>query len=123
MGDFRSDNHEANAAAPVVSVKPAVSKPKPAQPWLWNVVLIDDEEHSFDYVIGMMQRLFGYSADEAASFAETVDRVGRGVCMTTHKEHAELKCEQVLGFGKDPATAVSKGPMGCILEPAEPAAV
>jgi len=123
MGESQPDNQNSKSAAPAMAIKPVTATPKMPQPWLWNVVLLDDQEHSYDYVIGMMQSIFGYTVDQAVSFAETVDRTGRGICTTTHKEHAELKCEQIVSVGRDPATADSKGPMGCILEPAETAKV
>lgn len=91
----------------------------PAQPRHWNVVLIDDDEHTYDYVIRMMQTLFACDAAKALRIAQTVDSEGRAVCMTTHKELAELKREQVLSFGRDPLMAVSKGAMTAIIEPAQ----
>lgn len=92
---------------------------QPKQPWLWNVVLLDDQEHSYDYVVRMMQELFSASAERALQVAQTVDREGRAVCMTCHKELAELKREQILSFGRDPQLAASKGPMSAVIEPAE----
>lgn len=89
------------------------------QPWLWNVVLIDDDEHSYDYVIRMMMELFAQNIEKAFKTAQTVDSQGRAICLTTHKEHAELKRDQILAFGKDPIMAVSKGSMTAIIEPAE----
>lgn len=92
---------------------------QPKKPWLWNVVLLDDQEHSYDYVVRMMQELFGASAERALQLAQTVDREGRAVCMTCHKELAELKREQILGFGRDPQLSASKGPMAAVIEPVE----
>lgn len=94
-------------------------KPRTAEPWLWNVVLINDDEHTYDYVIHMMQSLFAMPRERALQLAERVDREGRAVCATTHKEHAELKCEQILGFGRDPALAACKGSMTAVIEPAQ----
>lgn len=92
---------------------------KPSQPWLWNVVLLDDQDHTYDYVIRMMQDLFGHSKDKAHQIAQMVDKQGRAVCATTHKEHAELKREQVHAFGRDPHIPDCKGAMSAIIEPAE----
>ena len=88
------------------------------KPWLWNVVLLDDQDHTFDYVIRMLQQVFGFDAEKAHALANEVNRSGRAVCTTTHKEHAELKREQILGFGRDPLMANCKGPMSAVLEPA-----
>ena len=93
--------------------------PRTKQPWLWNVVLIDDDEHSYEYVINMMQELFAHDVEKSFGIAKRVDKDGRAVCLTTHKEFAELKAEQIHAFGKDPTMDVSKGSMTAVLEPAE----
>jgi ATP-dependent Clp protease adaptor protein ClpS len=89
------------------------------QPRPWNVVLLDDDEHTFEYVIAMMQTLFGHTFQKAFKIAETVNAQGRAICLTTHKEHAELKREQILGFGADPLLERSAGAMSAIIEPAD----
>lgn len=91
----------------------------PKKPVPWNVVLLDDDDHSYDYVIRMMQELFSYSQEKAYQIACTVDSDKRVVCLTTHKEKAEFKRDQILAFGKDPLMARSKGSMTAIIEPAE----
>lgn len=112
-------------ASPVMSAATAETRPKaspdtkPRQPRPWNVVLLDDDDHSYDYVIRIATQLFSYTPEKAFKAAQTVDAEGRVVLLTTHKEHAELKREQVLAFGKDPLIAKCQGPMSCILEPAE----
>jgi ATP-dependent Clp protease adaptor protein ClpS len=95
------------------------TRPETKQPWLWNVVLLDDDDHSYDYVMRMMQNLFAHDEEKAFLIAERVDNDGRAVCMTTHKEHAELKREQIIAFGRDPLMSACKGPMSAIIEPAE----
>ncbi|MBX3358395.1 MAG: ATP-dependent Clp protease adaptor ClpS [Phycisphaeraceae bacterium] len=102
------------------STKPA-PRPKldPEQPRLWNVVLLNDEEHTYEYVIKMVQELFAHPVEKAFKIAKTVDTDGRAVCLTTHREHAELKQEQVHAYGRDPLMVESKGSMSCIIEPAD----
>lgn len=82
-------------------------------------MLLDDDDHSYEYVIDLAQRLFGASKERAFQIAKTVDKEGRCVCMTTHREHGELKVEQVHSLGSDRLIASSKGPMSALLEPAE----
>jgi ATP-dependent Clp protease adaptor protein ClpS len=103
-------------AKPKASLRPETDVEQPVP---WNVVLIDDDEHSYEYVIRMMQELFGHPLEKGFKIAQAVDKDGRAVCLTTHKEHAELKCEQILAFGRDPLMRVSKGSMTAIIEPAE----
>jgi ATP-dependent Clp protease adaptor protein ClpS len=89
------------------------------RPWLWNVVLLNDEAHTFEYVIKMCQELFAHPAERGQKIALRVDKDGRAVLMTTHKEHAELKVEQVHGYGRDQIIAGCAGAMSAIIEPAE----
>lgn len=102
----------------------APAKPRPAptpdtqQPRLWNVVLLDDQDHTYDYVIRLATELFAHSPERAFEIAKTVDAQGRAVLMTTHKELAELKRDQVHAFGKDPLIARCAGAMSAVIEPA-----
>ena len=89
------------------------------QPRRWNVVLLDDDHHTYEYVIRMMQNLFAHPKERAFEIARKVDSDGRAICLTTHKEHAELKRDQILAFGRDPLMAECKGSMTAIIEPAE----
>lgn len=97
----------------------ARAEEKTQQPWLWNVVLLDDDQHTYEYVIAMMQVVFGYTLEKGFKIAQTVDADGRAICCTTHKELAELKRELLIGFGADPLMKTSTGPMKVVLEPAE----
>jgi ATP-dependent Clp protease adaptor protein ClpS len=84
----------------------------------YNVIILNDEEHTFLYVIELLMKLFGHP--QATSFELTlrIHNTGRAVVYTTHKEKAELKRDQVLAYGPDPRMAISKGPLGCYIEPA-----
>lgn len=97
----------------------AAQGPRTSRPKAWNVVLLDDDHHSYEYVIRMVQSLFGRTAQEALEAARKVDSDGRVVLLTTHREHAELKREQVHGFGADPLIASCVGAMSAVLEPAD----
>ena len=46
-----------------------------------------------------------------------VDQANRAIVFTSHKELAELKREQIQGFGTDHRIASCKGSMSAILEP------
>ncbi|GJQ28767.1 MAG: ATP-dependent Clp protease ClpS [Phycisphaerae bacterium] len=95
------------------------TKPDTDQPRAWNVVLLDDDDHTYEYVIRMVQELFAYGPEKAFRAAQSVDEHGRVVLLTTHKEHAELKRDQVLAYGKDALLARSQGSMSAVIEPAE----
>ena len=70
------------------------TKPKAGELPPYHVVLLDDNEHTYEYVIDMLQSLFGHSEEQSFLLAEQVDRTGRAVVCTTHKERAELKREK-----------------------------
>lgn len=83
---------------------------------MWNVVLLNDDDHTYEYVIRMLQELFGHPPERGMKIAKKVDKEGRGICLTTHKEHAELKRDQIHAFGPDEG---GHGSMSAIIEPAE----
>lgn len=84
----------------------------------YNVVLWDDDDHTYDYVIGMMMKLFGYPLERSFEIAEKVDTDGKVIVMTTTLEHAELKRDQIHAFGGDKQIAGCAGAMYATLEPA-----
>lgn len=84
----------------------------------YHVIILNDEEHTFEYVIELLAKLFGHSRTKGEELAWTIHTQGRAVVYTTHKEKAELKREQVLAYGPDPRMAISKGSLGCYIEPA-----
>jgi ATP-dependent Clp protease adaptor protein ClpS len=84
----------------------------------YNVVLLDDDDHSYAYVITMLQQLFGYPKEKGYQLAKEVDATGRVIVLTTTKEHAELKQDQIHAFGPDPLIARCQGSMSAVIEPA-----
>ena len=85
----------------------------------YHVILVNDDDHTVDYVVIMMQKVFGKKPEEGIKIAEKVHTEGRCVVLTTTREHAELKQEQVHGFGPDPLIPRCKGSMTCEIEPSE----
>ena len=83
----------------------------------YHVVLWDDNDHSYDYVIRMMRELFGHQLEMGMKIAVEVDKSGRAVCLTTTKEHAELKRDQIHAYGKDALIDRCKGSMWATIEP------
>jgi ATP-dependent Clp protease adaptor protein ClpS len=102
-----------------ITVTKAKEKPK-RQP-RYAVILWDDDDHSYDYVIGMMQKLFGHPRERGLQIAKEVDSSGRAVCLTTTKEHAELKRDQIHAFGRDKHIERCVGSMWASIEPETPA--
>ena len=85
----------------------------------YHVVLLDDNDHTYEYVIEMLMQLFGHSGLKAFRMACEVDLTGRVVVDTTTKERAELKRDQIRSYGPDWRLDHSKGSMAATVEPAE----
>jgi ATP-dependent Clp protease adaptor protein ClpS len=83
---------------------------------LYNVVLLDDDEHSYEYVIDMLGKLFAFSESDAWNHAVEVDTIGRTVVMTCELLEAEFGRDQIHGFGADWRMPQSKGSMSAIVE-------
>jgi ATP-dependent Clp protease adaptor protein ClpS len=97
---------------------PVVRK-QPSKLPLFNVVLINDDDHTHEYVVEMLQSIFAYPVEMGFQMADEVDRSGRVIVFTAHKEHAELKKEFIDAFGVDPRVEECHGSMTAVLEPAD----
>jgi ATP-dependent Clp protease adaptor protein ClpS len=85
----------------------------------WHVVLLDDDDHSYEYVIEMLMAVFGHTLEKAFACAVEVDGTGRVIVDTTTKERAELKQEQIHAYGADWRIPRCAGSMSAEIEPAE----
>jgi len=109
---------QTSAALPTVRTEVKDSrKPKRLPPY--NVVLLDDDDHSYEYVIIMLKELFGHQIEKAFAMAKEVDASGRVIVLTTTKEHAELKRDQIHAYGKDELIDRCEGSMSAVIEPVE----
>jgi ATP-dependent Clp protease adaptor protein ClpS len=85
---------------------------------LYRVVLLDDNDHTYDYVIEMLQQIFIFSLDQAYRHAEEVDRSGRTVLITCELPEAEFARDQIHAYGPDWRLPRSMGSMSAVIEPA-----
>ncbi len=84
---------------------------------LYHVVLLDDDDHTYDYVVEMLQKVFALSATTAWNHAVEVDSTGRTVVMTCELAQAEFGRDQIHGYGADWRMPQSQGSMSAIVEP------
>ncbi|MBI4471997.1 MAG: ATP-dependent Clp protease adaptor ClpS [Acidobacteria bacterium] len=85
---------------------------------LYHVILLNDEDHTYDYVIEMLQKLFGFTNAKAFSHAVEVDTKGTTILVTCDLEKAEQKRDQIHAYGPDWRLPRSMGSMAAIVEPA-----
>lgn len=110
-------------AEPDVAVTPQQAEPdqkkKPRKQPPYHVILWNDDDHTFEYVIEMLQKLFGHPVEKGFQMAKEVDSSGRVIVLTTAREHAELKRDQIHAYGKDQRIRACKGSMSATIEPAQ----
>ena len=85
----------------------------------YNVVLLDDNDHTYEYVIEMLGAVFGYRRQKAFSMARQVDSAGQCIVYTGSYEQSEFKRDKIHGFGADWRIPRCAGSMSAILEPSE----
>jgi ATP-dependent Clp protease adaptor protein ClpS len=103
--------------APATSRAKPKHENKPRRQPPYNVILLDDDDHSYEYVILMLSRLFGHKLEDAFQMACEVDQTGRVIVDTTTLERAELKRDQIHAFGRDELISRCKGCMSAVIEP------
>src|SRR5690242_2019723 len=91
---------------------------QPGRSSLYHVVLLDDDEHTYDYVVEMLQKLFLLPEHLAFQHAVEVDTTGRTVVITCELPQAEFARDQIRGYGPDPRMPQCHSSMSAILEPA-----
>jgi len=84
----------------------------------YNVIIVNDEEHTFEYVIELLTKIFRHPVRTAEELTWKIHTTGRSIVFTTHKELAELKREQVVSYGPDHRLRASKSSLNCYIEPA-----
>ena len=110
---------DAGWTATLVPEKKPADKRKKRRVPRYHVVLWDSDAHSYEYVERMLRELFGHTPEQCHQMAVTVDTAGKVVVLTTTKEHAELKRDQILAYGKDDTCRNCKGSMHATIESAE----
>lgn len=94
------------------------SKKKPKKQPPYAVIVHNDEEHTWRYVIEVLQRVCGYVEDRAIHLTAQVHFHGKAPVWTGPKEVAELKRDQIRGFGPDfYAPQAVRFPLGVTIEP------
>ena len=94
----------------------ADARPKPQPPYA--VVLLNDEEHSFLYVIETLMKVFGYPAEKCYALTLRIHNEGRGIVWSGSLEVAELKRDQIRSAGPDfHAEKKVEFPLGVTIEP------
>jgi ATP-dependent Clp protease adaptor protein ClpS len=85
----------------------------------YNLILENDEYHSFEFVMGVLQKALGFNEQRAYQFTMLAHESGQAIVWTGTKEVAELKLEQMLSFHEIQPNGKKLGPLGVRIEPAQ----
>lgn len=85
---------------------------------LYHVIILNDEEHTFIYVIEMLQTVFKMPYATAEAHTMEAHTTGSSIVLTTHLEEAEVKRDQVHAYGPDWRMPNSRGSVAALVEPA-----
>lgn len=86
---------------------------------LYHLILLDDNDHTYDYVIELLGRVFGYGREKAFALARIVDTQGRVIVETAGHAQVIQHQQQIHSFGADHRIPHCQGSMSAIIEPAK----
>ena len=87
------------------------AKPKIKEPPMYRVVLINDDYTPMEFVVDILQSIFGMERTQATQVMLEVHTKGKGVCGVYNFEIAETKVAQVMGIAKQ-----HQHPLLCTME-------
>jgi len=85
---------------------------------LYHVIILNDDEHSYEYVIEMLQSVFLISYSAAVSHTMEADTTGSSIVKTCGLEEAERLRDGVHAYGPDWRMPISRGSVAALVEPA-----
>jgi ATP-dependent Clp protease adaptor protein ClpS len=85
---------------------------------LYHLVLLDDDEHTYQYVIDLLGHVFGYGREKSFAIACVVDSQGRAIVETAGEDSVLAHQRQIHAFGADPRMPHCQGSMSAIIEKA-----
>jgi ATP-dependent Clp protease adaptor protein ClpS len=84
----------------------------------FHLVLMDDDEHSYAYVVDLLGHVLGYGPEKAFALACVVDSTGRAIVETADHECVLSHQRQIHAFGPDPRIPRCHGSTSAIIEAA-----
>ncbi len=116
MSESNSATVEKTKQAPAKPREKPDTKPRRQPPYA--VIVENDDDHTYAYVIEALCRFCGHTVEKAFKLAEQIDRTGQAAVWTGPLEVAELKRDQLRGMGPDfYAMRPVNYPLGVRLEP------
>jgi ATP-dependent Clp protease adaptor protein ClpS len=103
---------------PAIPSPTRIEQEDPQLESLYHLILLDDDQHTYDYVIEMLGSIFGYGPEKAWTLARVVDTQGQVILETASHERCTAHQGQIHAYGADPRMPTSLGSMSAIVEEA-----
>jgi ATP-dependent Clp protease adaptor protein ClpS len=91
---------------------------EPALEPLYHLILLDDNDHTYQYVVDLLGHVFGYGREKAFALACVVDSAGRAIVETASKDQVTRHQSRIHSFGADPRIPRCAGSMSAVVEQA-----
>ncbi len=104
----KGNNHTDDESGTGLAVK---SKPKTKKPSMYKVLMLNDDYTPMEFVIFVLERIFGKGAEEATKIMLHVHNRGVGICGVFTYEVAETKSNQVMDLARK-----NQHPLQCTVE-------
>jgi ATP-dependent Clp protease adaptor protein ClpS len=104
---FFQDMSERFEEGTVVEKQVTDTKPPP----MYQVVLLNDDFTPMEFVVGVLQKFFGKSREQATQIMLKVHHEGRGICGVYPRDVAASKVDQVCSFSRE-----HQHPLQCVME-------
>jgi ATP-dependent Clp protease adaptor protein ClpS len=85
---------------------------------LFHLILLDDNDHTYEYVVDLLGHVLGYAPPKAYALACVVDSEGRAIVETAAKDRVLVHQQRIHTFGADPRIPRCAGSMSAIVEEA-----
>ena len=107
MGERRTDTEKGRSLdLAVEEVRPSIKEPP-----LYRVVLINDDFTPMEFVVNILECIFGMERTRATQVMLEVHTKGKGICGVYNFEIAETKVAQVMGIAQQ-----HQHPLLCTME-------
>ena len=100
--------HTENQRSALLERAPAKTAPPP----MYQVVLLNDDYTPMEFVVHVLQKVFGKPEEEAARIMLQVHHEGRGVCGVYTRDIAATRVERVRQMAY-----ARQHPLQCVMEP------
>jgi ATP-dependent Clp protease adaptor protein ClpS len=85
---------------------------------LYHLIILNDDDHTLEYVIEMLQATVGLTASQALACTLEADRSGSSIVRTCALGEAENRRDRIHAYGPDWRLPHSRGSVAAVVEPA-----